>query len=64
MQSATTITNPALPLEQTDKYAPVAKGDKHIWGIYIFLIIISVIELYSASSREVATAGMGVYGTK
>ena len=63
MQSATTITNPALPLEQTDKYAPVAKGDKHIWGIYIFLIIISVIELYSASSREVATAGMGVYGT-
>ena len=59
-----TVTNPAVAVaEQTDKYAPVAKGDKHIWGIYIFLIIISVIELYSASSREVAKAGMGVYGT-
>ncbi len=45
------------------RLAPVAKGDKHIWGIYIFLILISVIELYSASSREVASAGMGVYGT-
>ncbi len=58
-----TVSNPAIAAPQTDKYAPVAKGDKHIWGIYIFLIIISVIELYSASSREVAKAGMGVYGT-
>lgn len=45
------------------RLAPLTKGDKHIWGIYIFLIIISVIELYSASSREVASAGMGVYGS-
>lgn len=49
--------------EKTADMAPVARGDKHIWGIYIFLCIISVIELYSASSREVAHAGMGVYGT-
>ena len=35
-------------------------GDKSIWGIFITLCIISVIELYSASSREVAAAG--VYG--
>lgn len=49
--------------ENTADIAPVARGDKHIWGIYIFLCIISVIELYSASSREVAHAGMGVYGT-
>ena len=41
---------------------PVAKGDKHIWGIYILLIFISVIELYSASSREVSGAGFGVFG--
>lgn len=27
--------------------------DKHIWGIYIGLVFISLIELYSASSREV-----------
>lgn len=30
--------------------------DKHIWGIYFGLVFISLIELYSASSREV-TAG-------
>lgn len=35
-------------------------GDKSIWGIFITLCLISVIELYSASSREVASAG--VYG--
>ena len=38
----------------------VNRGDKHIWGIYIFLCLISVVELYSASSREVAS--LGVYG--
>lgn len=27
--------------------------DKHIWGIYILLVCVSLIELYSASSREV-----------
>ncbi len=35
-------------------------GDKHIWGTFILLCIVSIIELYSASSREVASAG--VYG--
>ena len=35
-------------------------GDKSIWGIFIALCFISIIELYSASSREVAAAG--VYG--
>lgn len=30
------------------------RTDKHIWGIYIALIVISLIELYSASSREVS----------
>ncbi len=52
-----------LPDVEASKLAPVAKGDKHLWGIYIFLCFISVIELYSASSREVTSAGMGVYGT-
>lgn len=41
---------------------PLAKPDKHIWGIYIALIILSVVELYSASSREVASSSMGVFG--
>lgn len=41
---------------------PLARGDKHIWGIYIALCLISIIELYSASSREVASSAMGVFG--
>ena len=37
-------------------------ADKHIWGIFLFLCIISIVELYSASSREVAISSFGVYG--
>ena len=33
-------------------------GDPWIWGIYLTLIILSIIESYSASSREVATSGV------
>lgn len=41
---------------------PLAKPDKHIWGIYIFLVLVAIIELYSASSREVNAAGaLGIY---
>ncbi len=40
--------------EMTRKY-----GDPWIWGIYFTLVLISLVETYSASSREVAT--MGVY---
>ncbi|MDE7180677.1 MAG: FtsW/RodA/SpoVE family cell cycle protein [Muribaculaceae bacterium] len=36
------------------------RPDPYIWGIYIFLLIISVVELFSASSTEVA--GNNVYG--
>lgn len=36
------------------------RGDKYVWAIYLFLCIVSLVELYSASSREVAT--YGVYG--
>lgn len=63
LQPTTRLASANATDDDAARYAPVAKGDKHIWGIYIFLILISVIELYSASSREVATAGMGVYGT-
>ena len=40
----------------------LARSDKHIWGIFIALCIVSIIELYSASSREVATSSLGVVG--
>lgn len=38
------------------------KPDKYIWGIYITICLISIIELYSASSREVASSSLGVFG--
>lgn len=37
-----------------------SKPDPYIWGIYIMLLMISVIELFSASSTEVS--GTNVYG--
>lgn len=47
----------------SDIKTPVAKPDKHIWGIYILLCMISIVELYSASSREVnMTSTLGVFG--
>lgn len=36
------------------------KGDPYIWGIYLMLLVVSVIELYSASASEVV--GSNVYG--
>lgn len=52
-----------VPTEVTEKAVrPISKPDKHIWGIYIALIIFSIVELYSASSREVAASTMGVFG--
>lgn len=38
--------------------APLPKADKYIWAIYIAIIVISVIELYSASSREVTASNV------
>ncbi len=40
--------------------AAVYKNDKFIWGIYLALLAISVIELYSASSTEVTASN--IYG--
>lgn len=45
-----------------EKPKALARGDKHIWGIIIALCIVSIVELYSASSREVAASAMGVMG--
>ncbi len=48
------------PTEKTNKYTEISRkyGDPWIWGIYIMLLIISIIESYSASSREIATQGI------
>ncbi|MCM1137624.1 MAG: FtsW/RodA/SpoVE family cell cycle protein [Duncaniella sp.] len=56
--------NPTLQEETTSQAKPqaVAKADKHIWGIFIALCLVSIIELYSASSREIAGSSLGVMG--
>ena len=48
------------PAEKTNKYTEISRkyGDPWIWGIYIMLLIISIIESYSASSREIASQGI------
>ena len=46
--------------EKPNKYNEISRkyGDPWIWGIFIMLVIISIIESYSASSREVAKVGL------
>jgi len=48
------------PSEKTNRYTEISQkhGDPWIWGIYIMLLIISVVESYSASSREIAAQGI------
>ena len=46
-----------MPRELTE-----SKPDKYLWGIYITICLISIIELYSASSREVSSSAFGVFG--
>lgn len=45
------------PTADTPKLPP-PKADKYIWAIYIAILVISVIELYSASSREVTATNV------
>lgn len=44
--------------EKQTRFNEIAQkhGDPWIWGIYLALIVISIVESYSASSREVASA--------
>ncbi len=48
------------PAEKTNRYNEISQkyGDPWIWGIYITLLIISIVESYSASSREIAAQGI------
>ena len=48
------------PAEKTNKYTEISQkyGDPWIWGIYIMLLIISIVESYSASSREISSQGI------
>ena len=48
------------PAEKVNRYNELSQkyGDPWIWGIYIMLLLISIVESYSASSREIATQGI------
>ena len=48
------------PSEKKNRYTEISQkyGDPWIWGIYIMLLVISIIESYSASSREIAAQGI------
>lgn len=49
------------PRSKNDKGSPVHnKPDKYIWGIYIFLLVVSIIEVYSASSTVIKTENVYV----
>lgn len=52
----TSIESTTVVTEEKNK-----KGDPFIWGIYISLILISIIECFSASSREISGAGLDMY---
>ena len=36
----------------------VRRPDSYIWGVYLFLILVSVVELFSASSTEVTSGNV------
>lgn len=46
--------------EKATRYQEISRkyGDPWIWGIYITLVILSIVESYSASSREIAQHGI------
>lgn len=46
--------------EKVSRYREISKryGDPWIWGIYLTLVVLSIVESYSASSRDVALYGV------
>lgn len=62
MEQASLALNTDKPAPDKAVETPVNPPDKQIWGMYILMCIISIVELYSASSREVESGGLGVFG--
>lgn len=52
------MEKPAKPSAPLSAEEQPRKADKYIWAIYIALLAISVVELYSASSREVQASNV------
>ena len=53
MEASQTINKTINKSENRTAVATGGYTDWYIWGTYIFLIVVSVIELFSASSQEV-----------
>ena len=55
-------TNGAAAMPRSDSAEktkqPIPKADKYIWAIYILILVVSVVELFSASSREVQASNI------
>lgn len=52
--TAPTVTSAQLDLKaQAEAMRPKPRRDRYIWGVYLFIVAISIVEVYSASSREV-----------
>lgn len=61
MENTSATMQPQAAADQHKaKPAAANKADKHLWGIILLLCLVSVIELYSASSREVTDSSMGI----
>lgn len=60
-EKATDSNTPQAPRPVADDVAalkPANRYDVHIWGAYIMLCLISMVELYSASSREISATNI------
>ncbi|MBD5372438.1 MAG: FtsW/RodA/SpoVE family cell cycle protein [Bacteroides sp.] len=55
IDSATSSVSPETPRPGV---TPVNPPDTHIWGVYGCIVLLSIIELYSASSFEIAKQGL------
>ena len=55
----TTDTENIKPVVTDDE--KTKRGDSSIWGIYIALILVSIVECFSASSQEISGSGLAMY---
>lgn len=56
-ESENPTTGPSVR-EEVEQMRPKPRNDRQIWGIYFCLVCISLVELYSASSREVVAGNI------
>lgn len=58
LDSTTPVSSFTPKAESTPGVTPINPPDTHIWGVYGCIVVLSIIELYSASSFEIAKQGL------